>query len=55
VPLDSDGNLVGKGDISKQAEQVFINIKNAIADAGGNMENIVKLNYFLWKIRIYNP
>jgi enamine deaminase RidA (YjgF/YER057c/UK114 family) len=47
VPLDSDGNLVGKGDISKQAEQVFINIKNAIADAGGNMENIVKLNYFL--------
>jgi 2-iminobutanoate/2-iminopropanoate deaminase len=47
VPFDSLGNLVGNRDISKQTEQVFLNIKNAIADVGGSMENIVKLNYFL--------
>lgn len=47
VPFDAQGNLVGKGDIKKQAEQVFLNIKNAIAEAGGSMDNLVRLGYFL--------
>jgi enamine deaminase RidA (YjgF/YER057c/UK114 family) len=47
VALDEQGNLVGKGDISRQAEQVFQNIKNAITATGGNMDHLVKLNYFL--------
>jgi 2-iminobutanoate/2-iminopropanoate deaminase len=47
VALDKAGNLVGKGDLAKQANQCFINIKHIVEDAGGNMNNIVKLNYYI--------
>ncbi len=47
VPLDSKGNLVGQGDLGKQTEQVFVNIKNIISDLGGTMDNVVKLGVFL--------
>jgi enamine deaminase RidA (YjgF/YER057c/UK114 family) len=47
VPLDSKGNLVGKNDLIAQAEQVFRNIQLCVESAGGNMNNIVKLNYYL--------
>jgi 2-iminobutanoate/2-iminopropanoate deaminase len=47
VALDKEGNLVGKGDVAKQTEQVFINIKHIVEDAGGSMDDIVKLNYFI--------
>ena len=47
VPLDSKGNLVGKGDFEKQVEQVYLNIKNIVTDAGGTMDHIVKTSIFL--------
>jgi enamine deaminase RidA (YjgF/YER057c/UK114 family) len=47
VALDKAGNLVGKGDLAKQANQCFINIKHIVEDAGGSMNNIVKLNYYI--------
>lgn len=47
VALDVKGNLVGAGDIEKQTEQVFINIKNIVESAGGTMDNVIKLNYFM--------
>lgn len=47
VALDKDGNLVSKSDIAKQTEQVFINIKNAITEIGGSMNQLVKLSYYL--------
>jgi len=47
VPLDSEGNIVGQGDLGKQTEQVFKNIKNIISDLGGTMDNVVKLGVFL--------
>jgi enamine deaminase RidA (YjgF/YER057c/UK114 family) len=47
VALDSKGNLVGKGDFNKQAEQVFQNIKNIVESAGGNMNNVVKLGFYV--------
>ncbi|WP_336515585.1 RidA family protein [Pollutibacter soli] len=47
VALDKDGNLVGKADIAKQTEQVFANIKSSITEIGGNMNQLVKLNYFI--------
>ncbi len=46
VALDEKGNLVGKDDMAKQAEQVFKNIKNCVTNSGGTMDNIVKLSYF---------
>lgn len=47
VALDKQGNLVGPGDIGKQTEQVFQNIKSIVEASGGTMNNIVKLGYFI--------
>ena len=47
VPLDSSGNLIGKDDLEKQAEQVFINIGNIITDAGGSINDLVKLTFYV--------
>lgn len=47
VPLDSKGNLVGKGDLSKQTEQVFLNIQNIISELGGTMDNVIKLGVYM--------
>lgn len=47
VPLDKEGNLVGKDDMGKQAEQVFLNIKNSITELGGNITDLVKITYYI--------
>jgi len=47
VPLDLQGNLVGKGDMEKQAEQVFQNIKAIVTDAGGTMDDVVRLGFYV--------
>ena len=47
VALDNQGNLVGKGDFRKQTEQVYLNIKNIVENAGGTMNDIVKTGIFL--------
>lgn len=47
VPIDKNGNLVGKNDFSKQAEQVFKNIKNIMSELGGTMSNVVKIGIYV--------
>ena len=47
VALDLQGNLVGKGDMEKQAEQVFQNIKAIVTDAGGTMDDVVRLGFYV--------
>lgn len=47
VPLDKQGALVDKDNFEKQPEQVFTNIKNAVTELGGSMDNIVKFGYFV--------
>ena len=54
VPLDKQGNLVGKGDIAAQAEQVFTNIKGVVEAAGGTMANIAKITMFATSLA-YRP
>lgn len=46
VSIDSEGSLVGKDDLLRQAEQVFKNLQAAVEAAGGTCADIVKLNYF---------
>jgi len=46
VALDAKGNLVGKDDLEKQTEQVFVNIKNIVEEVGGTMKDVIKLSYF---------
>jgi 2-iminobutanoate/2-iminopropanoate deaminase len=47
--LDLDNKIIGApGDFRAQAEQVFINLKNALAAVGADFAHVVKLNnYFI--------
>ena len=44
---NSDGETVGAGDFSAQAEQVFKNIRAALESVGSNMNSIMKMNTFM--------
>ena len=47
--LDTDNKIVGApGDFRAQAEQTFVNLRNALAAVGAGFEHVVKLNnYFV--------
>jgi enamine deaminase RidA (YjgF/YER057c/UK114 family) len=47
VARDRDGKTVGVGDGKAQVEQVFENLKAALAAVGGDLSNIVKTNVFM--------
>jgi enamine deaminase RidA (YjgF/YER057c/UK114 family) len=43
VALDKAGNVVGKGDLAAQAEQVYKNLGDALAAAGASFADVFKL------------
>jgi enamine deaminase RidA (YjgF/YER057c/UK114 family) len=47
VALDASRNLVGKDDFRAQAQQVFENIKAALAAVGADFSHVVKLNIYV--------
>jgi enamine deaminase RidA (YjgF/YER057c/UK114 family) len=47
VAFDQSGNLVGKNDFRAQTEQVFENIKAALAAVGADFTHVVKLNIYV--------
>lgn len=47
VALDASRDLVGPGDFRAQAQQVFENLKAALAAAGADFRHVVKLNIYL--------
>ena len=44
---DAEGNIVAPGDLVAQFEQVLRNLRAVVEEAGGNMQDIVKLNIFV--------
>ncbi len=44
---DPAGNIVAPGDLVAQFEQVLKNFRAVVEEAGGAMQNIVKLNIFV--------
>src|SRR5579883_138137 len=44
--IDSHGQLVGPGDITTQATQVFENINIALQSVGATFDNLVKMTIF---------
>lgn len=44
---DKDGNVVGKGNIRKQTEQVYANINAVLKEAGGTIDNLVMTTTFI--------
>ena len=47
VPVNEKGELVGKGDLAAQAEQVFRNIDMALKGAGATFADVVKITTFV--------
>lgn len=47
LPLDEDGALVGEGDASAQARQVFENLRRCLAAADATFDDVVKLTFFV--------
>ncbi len=47
IPLDPETMELVKGDFTAQAQQVFKNIQAVCAEAGGELQDIVKLNIYL--------
>jgi 2-iminobutanoate/2-iminopropanoate deaminase len=44
---DSQGNLVGKGDMKRQTQQILENIKVILDRVGATFDNIVKVTIFI--------
>ena len=44
---DKDGNVVGKGDIKAQTEQVFANMKAGLKAAGGTIDELVMTTTYI--------
>src|SRR5260370_38837339 len=47
--VDAHGNIVGKGDLAAQTQQVLSNLGNPLAAASARPEIIIKLNGYLVK------
>jgi reactive intermediate/imine deaminase len=50
VAFDPQGNLVGEGDMARQTEQVFENLKAILEANGGTFANVLKLSTFMTDI-----
>lgn len=46
IPLDIEGNVVGKNDIAAQTQQAYENLKRVLEAAGAAMTDIVMLNIY---------
>lgn len=44
---DKDGNVVGKGDIKAQTQQVFANLKAVLEEAGGTLDDLVMTTTYI--------
>ena len=51
VAFDSTGKVVGEGDFTAQADQVFRNLKRALESVGGSMADLVKTTTFITDIK----
>lgn len=49
-----DGQLVGKGDVRAQTEQVFANLKAVLEAAGSGLDRVAKVTVFTTKLE-YRP
>jgi reactive intermediate/imine deaminase len=50
VAFDRGGNLVGEGDMARQTEQVFENLRAILEANGASFEHVVKITTFMTDI-----
>ena len=53
--VDSQGNILGKGDLKAQAEQMLSNFEACLAAAGAGFEDIVKWTIFMVEGQAIQP
>jgi aminoacrylate peracid reductase len=53
LALDSDGNMVGEGDIKAQTRQVLETIKSVVEAAGGSLKDVTFNHIFLTDMSDY--
>ena len=54
VSMDSDGNVVGEEDVRRQTETVLEHVKTVVEQAGGGMDDIVKVTVFITDMGLYD-
>ena len=52
--MDAEGNVVGEGDVRLQTETVLDHVKTVVEEAGGGMEDIVKVTVFISDMGLYD-
>ena len=43
--MTATGEIVGKGDLGRQAEQVLVNLETALGAAGAELTDVIKWNF----------
>ncbi len=54
VSMDADGEVVGEGDAKAQTEKVLENVATVLEEAGGSLDNIVKVTVFITDMAHYD-
>jgi 2-iminobutanoate/2-iminopropanoate deaminase len=54
VSMDAQGNVVGEGDIKLQTETVLDHVKSVLREAGGGMDDVVKVTVFITDMGLYD-
>lgn len=54
VAFDAEGKVIGEGDIKAQTETVLEHVKTVVEEAGGGMEDIVKVTVFITNMGLYD-
>lgn len=54
VAFDTEGNVVGERDVKLQTETVLEHVKTVVEEAGGGMEDIVKVTVFITDMGLYD-
>lgn len=52
VSVNSRGEVVGKGDLRRQTEQTYENIKVALAAAGATFADVIKMNIYVVGLQV---
>jgi enamine deaminase RidA (YjgF/YER057c/UK114 family) len=53
--VDEAGAVVGKGDLRAQTEQIFANLKAALASGGAGLEHVIKWNVYVVQGQAVEP
>ena len=53
IAQDTDGKIVGVGDMVAQAHQVFSNIEGVLKEAGSSFRDVVKITCYVSDMRHY--